>query len=43
MAHTKRTVRKSTGGKALREQLATKATHKSAPSPGGVKKPHRLL
>ncbi|XP_004644877.1 histone H3.3-like [Octodon degus] len=33
--------RKSTGGKAPRKQLATKAARKSAPSTGGVKKPHR--
>ncbi|XP_058297297.1 histone H3.3A-like [Hylobates moloch] len=41
MARTKRTARKSTGGIAPRKQLATKATRKSAPSTGGVKKPHR--
>ncbi|XP_051042792.1 histone H3.3A-like [Phodopus roborovskii] len=41
MAHTKQTVRKSTGGKSPRKQLATKAAHNSAPSTGGVKKPHR--
>uniref|UniRef100_A0A8C5UXX1 Histone H2A/H2B/H3 domain-containing protein n=1 Tax=Microcebus murinus TaxID=30608 RepID=A0A8C5UXX1_MICMU len=35
MARTKQTARKSTGGK-----LATKAAQKSAPSTGGVKKPH---
>ncbi|VDN29112.1 unnamed protein product [Gongylonema pulchrum] len=29
------------GGKAPRKQLATKAARKSAPSTGGVKKPHR--
>ncbi|XP_036915359.1 histone H3.3C-like [Sturnira hondurensis] len=40
MACTKQTARKSTGGKAPRKQLATKATPKSAPSTGGVKKPH---
>ncbi|XP_078213930.1 histone H3.1-like [Callithrix jacchus] len=34
------TARKSTGGKAPRKQLATKAAWKSAPA-GGVKKPHR--
>uniref|UniRef100_A0A5F9C685 Uncharacterized protein n=1 Tax=Oryctolagus cuniculus TaxID=9986 RepID=A0A5F9C685_RABIT len=34
------TARKSTSGKAPRKQLATKAAHKSAPSTGGVKKPH---
>jgi len=32
---------KSTGGKAPRKQLASKAARKSAPSTGGVKKPHR--
>ncbi|XP_058797810.1 histone H3-like [Phymastichus coffea] len=31
----------STGGKAPRKQLATKAARKSAPATGGVKKPHR--
>ncbi|XP_051037411.1 histone H3.3C-like [Phodopus roborovskii] len=41
MAHTKHTARKSTGGKAPRKQLATKATCKSEPSTGGVRKPHR--
>ncbi|ORY24026.1 histone-fold-containing protein [Naematelia encephala] len=45
MARTKQTARKSTGGKAPRKQLATKAARKSAPSQaqgsGGVKKPHR--
>ncbi|KAG0445637.1 hypothetical protein HPB47_013279 [Ixodes persulcatus] len=33
--------RASTGGKAPRKQLATKAARKSAPATGGVKKPHR--
>ena len=41
MARTKQTARKSTGGKAPRKQLATKAARKSAPTSGGVKKPHR--
>ncbi|CED83540.1 histone h3 [Phaffia rhodozyma] len=43
MARTKQTARKSTGGKAPRKQLATKAARKSAPAQatGGVKKPHR--
>lgn len=42
MARTKQTARKTTGGKAPRKQLATKAARKStAPSTGGVKKPHR--
>ena len=34
-------VSQSTGGKAPRKQLASKAARKSAPSTGGVKKPHR--
>ena len=38
---TKQTARKSTGGKAPRKQLATKAAKKSKPTAGGVKKPHR--
>ncbi|KAI3686680.1 hypothetical protein L1987_80363 [Smallanthus sonchifolius] len=41
MARTKQTARKSTGGKAPRKQLATIAARKSAPTTGGVKKPHR--
>jgi histone H3 len=41
MARTKQTARKSTGGKAPRKMLATKAARKSAPAPGGTKKPHR--
>ena len=41
MARTKQTARKSTGGKAPRKQLASKAARKSAPVTGGVKKPHR--
>ncbi|KAL4844916.1 hypothetical protein H8958_022221 [Nasalis larvatus] len=36
-----RTASKSTGGIAPREQLSTKAARTSAPSTGGVKKPHR--
>ena len=39
MVHTKQTALKSTRSKAPRKQLATKATGKSAPSTGGVKKP----
>ena len=42
MARTKQTARKSTGGKAPRKQLATKAARKSQPASGGVKKPHRF-
>ena len=41
MARTKHTARKSTGGKAPRKQLASKAARKSTPSTGGIKKPHR--
>ena len=41
MACTKQTARKSTGGKAPRKMLATKAARKSAPAPSGIKKPHR--
>ncbi|CAA6673483.1 unnamed protein product [Spirodela intermedia] len=48
MARTKQTARKSTGGKAPRKQLATKVLRsssspfsRSAPTTGGVKKPHR--
>ena len=41
MARTKQTARKSTGGKAPRKQLATKAARKSGTGTGGVKKPHR--
>ncbi len=40
MARTKQTARKSTGGKAPRKQLATKAARKSAPATGGVKMEH---
>ena len=44
MARTKQTARKSTGGKAPRKSLATKAAHVSAHvSTDGVKKPHRYL
>jgi histone H3 len=44
MARTKQTARKSTGTKAPRKHLATKAARKSAPLPGsgGVKKPHKF-
>ena len=44
MARTKQTARKSTGGKAPRKTLATKAALRSAhasPATGGVKKPYR--
>ena len=36
MARTKQTARKSTGGKAPRKQLATKAARKSAPSVSNI-------
>lgn len=43
MARTKQTARKSTGGKAPRENLVTKAARKSATgATGGIKKPHRF-
>ncbi len=41
MARTKQTACKSTGGKAPRIHLATKAASNLARSFGGVKKPHR--
>ena len=42
MARTKQTARKlTTGMKAPRKQLGSKAARKSAPISGGVKKPHR--
>jgi hypothetical protein len=40
MARTKQTARKSTGGKAPRMALVTKAARKSAPATGGIKKPY---
>merc|ERR1712060_501839 len=43
MARTKQTARKSTGGKAPRKQLATKAARKSAPTLGAsIKTKHRF-
>jgi histone H3 len=42
MARTKLTARKSTGQKAPRKSLASKAARKTAPATGGVKKPHRF-
>jgi histone H3 len=42
MARTKQTARKSTGGKAPRKQIASKAARKHASTAGGVKKPHRF-
>jgi histone H3 len=41
MARTKEIARKSTGGKAPRKQLATKAAQKAAPVTGVIKKPRR--
>ena len=41
MARTKQTARKSTGGKAPRQNLATIAARKAAPRIQCVKKPHR--
>ena len=41
MARTKQTARKSTGGKAPRKQLGTKAAKDAALMSGGVKKPRR--
>ena len=41
MARTKQTARKTAAGKVPRKQLATKAARRSAPTVGGVKKPHR--
>jgi len=41
MARTKQTARKSTGGRARRKQLATKAARKCAPVYGGIKTPCR--
>ena len=37
---TQQTARKSTGGQASRQQLATYAASKSVPATGGVKRPH---
>ena len=41
MARTKQTARKSTGGKAPRLHLVTKAARRRARAVGGVKTPHR--
>lgn len=41
MARTKQTARKSTGGKAPRKQLATKAARKTGKGKEGKSKPHR--
>ena len=42
MARTKQTARKSTGAKAPRKHVASKTAKKTAPAPGGLKKPHRF-
>ena len=42
MTRTKQTARKFPIGKSPAHQLATKAARKSAPSVGGIKKPHRF-
>eukprot|EP01121_Diplochlamys_sp_Union-15-3_P005498 TRINITY_DN1583_c0_g1_i2.p1 TRINITY_DN1583_c0_g1~~TRINITY_DN1583_c0_g1_i2.p1 ORF type:complete len:136 (+),score=17.54 TRINITY_DN1583_c0_g1_i2:126-533(+) len=42
MARTKQTARKSTGGKAPRKVVASKAARIKLSVPGGVKKPHRF-
>ena len=39
--HEQTTLNEDSNGKAPRKQLATKAARKSAPTAGGVKKPHR--
>lgn len=41
MARTKQTARKSTGGKAPRCQLSTKAARAEAPRSGGIRRPRR--
>lgn len=41
MARTKQTARKSTGGKAPRKELATKAARMTATGLGGSRRPHR--
>eukprot|EP00984_Skeletonema_dohrnii_P034608 scaffold33607_cov84-Skeletonema_dohrnii-CCMP3373.AAC.2 len=41
MARTKQTARRSSGGKAPRKQLSTKAARKNSPTSAGVKKKHR--
>ena len=41
MARRKQTARKIFSGKAPRRQIAEKAARQTAPSTGGVKKPHR--
>ena len=41
MARTKQTAGMSSGGKAPRKQLATKAARRGNPASAGIKKPHR--
>ena len=41
MARTKQTARKSTGGKAPRKELATRAARKTSPATGAVRAAHR--
>lgn len=41
MARSKLTAKKSFGGKEPRKNFATKASRKTAPLTGGVKRPHR--
>ena len=43
MARTRQTARKSTGGKAPRKQLNTKAARKNAPKQGGIMSFQRKL
>ena len=42
MARTKQTARKNTSGKAPRKHIEMKIARKSAPTQGGMKKPHRF-
>jgi len=41
MARTRQTARKATGGKAPRKPMPTKASRKTTPAFGGIKRPHR--
>ena len=42
MARTKQTARKNAAGKAPRKHIEMKVARKTAPTQGGVKKPHRF-
>lgn len=42
MVRTKQVAHKSTGGKAPRKKLATKAVRRGVPAMSGIKKPHRF-